>query len=271
MSRTSRRPRTGPLRASRRHVLAEWSGTLGAAGARVLDRLLPPACAVCRATVPAGPPLCGVCESLLPEVPRPRCGRCGAPSTSPLDAERCAICDGWPEPLRAAASAFLHAPPADALVTGLKYRGWTALAPRMAGHMVDPARRLARAAGVSPVLLAVPLDPRGARRRGFNQAALLADGLAEATGWPRHTGGLARRSTRRRQAELGRAERMANVRAACYWEPRVPVPAEPMLLVDDVLTTGATAAAGAAAIEAAGGRCIGLVTFARSLPRPDAG
>lgn len=242
---------------------------VGAAGARVLDGLLPPACAACRATVPPGPPLCAVCESLLPEVPRPRCGRCGAPSTSPLDGERCATCDGWPGPLKAAASAFLHAPPADALVAGLKYRGWTALGPRMAAHMIGPARRLARAAGVTPVLVAVPLDPRSARRRGFNQAALLAHGLAEATGWPVQEGGLTRRRTRRRQAELGRAERMANVLAACRWEPGVPVPSRPVLLVDDVLTTGATAAAGAAAIEAAGGRCLGVVTFARSLPRPD--
>lgn len=238
-------------------------------GARVLDGLLPPACAVCRATVPPGPPLCGVCESLLPEVPRPRCGRCGAPSTSPLDGARCAICDGWPGPLAGAASAFLHAPPADALVAGLKYHGWTALAPRMAAHMVEPARRLARAVGASPLLVAVPLDPRSARRRGFNQAALLADGLAKATGWTRLTGGLARRRTRRRQAELGRAERMSNVLTACYWDPGVPVPSRPVLLVDDVLTTGATAAAGAAAIEAVGGRCLGVVTFARSLPRPD--
>ena len=244
---------------------------LGAAVAHMADRLLPPACAVCRTTVPPGPPLCGVCESVLPEVPRPHCVRCGAPSTSALDGGRCAICDGWPDPLDAAASACLHAPPADALVAGLKYHGWAALAPRMAEHMVEPARRLARAAGVSPVLVAVPLDPRGARRRGFNQAALLADGLAKATGWPRHTGGLVRRSTRRRQAELGRAERMANMLAACYWEAGVPVPSRPVLLVDDVLTTGATAAAGAAAIEGAGGRCLGVVTFARSLPRPDEG
>lgn len=247
------------------------AGSLAAVGTRMLDRLLPPACAVCRATVPPGPPLCGVCESLLPEVPRPRCERCGAPRTSPLDAERCAICDGWPGPLEAAASAFLHAPPADALVAGLKYRGWTTLAPRMAAHMVEPARRLARAAGATPALVAVPLDPRRVRRRGFNQSALLADGLAGETGWPRHTGGLARRRTRRRQAELGRAERMANVLAACYWKAGVPVPTRPVLLVDDVLTTGATAAAGAAAIETAGGRCLGVVTFARSLPRPDEG
>lgn len=247
-------------------------GRNAAAHARdALDRLLPPACAVCGTTVPPGPPLCPVCEAALPEMPRPRCGRCGAPCTSELDGDGCAACDPWPDGLRAAASAVLHAPPADELVAGLKYRGWTALAPRLAAAMVEPARRLVRnaAPGDSPILAAVPLDSRGLRRRGFNQAELLAEGIERATGWPRMASGLARRRTGRRQAELGRAERLENVFAAFYWESDAPVPRRPVLLVDDVLTTGATAAACGTAIEAAGGHCAGVVTFARSLPRPD--
>ena len=242
---------------------------VGAAGARTLDRLLPPACAVCRTTVAPGPPLCGVCESLLPEIPRPRCRRCGAPRTSPLDDPCCVLCDAWPDGLRGAASAFVHAAPADALVVGLKYHGWTALAPKMAAFMVEPARRLAARAEHPPVLAAVPLDRGRARRRGFNQAALLARGLAAATGWPFQAEGLIRRRGGRRQAELGRAERFSNVLAACSWDGVIPVPRRPVVLVDDVLTTGATAAAASTAIEAAGGSCVGVVTFVRSLPRPD--
>jgi len=206
-------------------------------------------------------------------MPHPQCRRCGAPSTSIHDGARCGICDAWPEPLRTAASAVLHAPPADELVSGLKYRGWTALAPRLAEFMVEPARRLVRHAESGdatgpPVLVPVPLDPGRLRRRGFNQARLLANGISAATGWPVQSAGLRRRRGRRRQAELGRSERLANVGAAFCWEPGVPVPgAAPLLLVDDVLTTGATAAACTAAIEGTGGRCIGVVTFARSLPR----
>lgn len=182
------------------------------------------------------------------------------------------MCDPWPPVLPAAASAVLHAPPADALVAGLKYRGWTALAPKLAELMREPAERLARAGGEPrPLLAAVPLDPRRARRRGFNQSALLADELAARTAWPRLRRGLLRRRTGRRQAELGRAEREANVAAAFHWDPEVPAPVAPVLLVDDVLTTGATAAACAGAVEAAGGLCLGVVTFARSMPRPDAG
>jgi len=246
----------------------------GLAAADLLDRLLPPACAVCGSTVPVGPPLCGVCESLLPLVPHPRCGRCGAPATSVHDGDRCGFCDAWPEPLHAAASVVLHAPPADVLVAGLKYRGWRALAPRLAERMVEPARRVVRLAGPDapagvPVLAPVPLDPRALRRRGFNQAQLLATGIGSLTGWDLLATGLCRRRSRRRQAELGRAARLINVGAAFYWDASVPPPEAPVLLVDDVLTTGATAAACTAAVEGAGGRCIGVVTFARSLPRFD--
>lgn len=252
-----------------------WSESLragGRAATGLLDRLLPPACASCGGPVPIGPPLCGLCEGLLPYIPHPRCARCGAPDTSARLADGCPVCDTWPEPLAGAASAVLHAPPADGLVAGLKYRGWTSLAPRLAACMVDPARRLARrmegpgAGDRGPVLAPVPLDRRRLRQRGYNQARLLADGISRATGWRVLSGGLRREPSRRRQAELGRAERLANVRASFRWDPAVPAPRSPVLLVDDVLTTGATAAACWAAVEAGGGRCLGVVTFARALP-----
>lgn len=238
----------------------------------MLDRLLPPACAVCRAAVPPGSPLCGICESGLPLIPYPRCRRCGAARTSPLDDEGCVHCDPWPDGLRRAASAVLHESPASDLVAGLKYRGWTALAPKLAEYMVEPAIRMVSGADASerpPLLLAVPLDRRRRRTRGFNQSALLAAELAARTGWTTLEHGLARRRARRRQAGLGRVERAANVLAAFHWEAGVPPPERPVVLVDDVLTTGATAAACSTAVEAAGGRCLGVVTFARSLPRPD--
>lgn len=242
---------------------------LAHSAAATLDRLLPPACAVCRASVPPGPPLCGPCESSLPFIPYPRCKRCGAPRTSPLDECTCVHCDPWPETLRRAASGVLHEPPAADLVAGLKYRGWTALAPRLASYMEEPAVRLVSGTSTEPpVLLAVPLDRERRRTRGFNQSSLLAAELAARTGWRRLDRGLGRRRSRRRQAGLGRAERLSNVAAAFYWEDGVPPPPHPVLLVDDVLTTGATAAACSAAVEAAGGRCLGVVTFARALPRP---
>lgn len=231
-----------------------------------LDLLLPPGCAVCGVGVAPGPPLCGVCASRLPIVPRPHCPRCGAPTTSALDAGTCELCDSWPTGLSAAASAVLHMPPADLLVAGLKYRGWTALAPVLGRLMVEPLKRLA---GNQPaVLVPVPLDPFHHRRRGFNQAALLATELSRATGLP-SVEALGRRSASRRQAGSGRKQRVENVHGAFYWRPTARVPAGNIILIDDVLTTGATAAACTIVIVEAGYDCRGVVTFARAVQRPD--
>lgn len=237
-----------------------------AGAARIMDRLLPPACAVCGMGVRAGPPLCVVCASRLPRLPHPLCRRCGAPSTSTVTGCSCEACDAWPAILPAAASAVLHAPPADLLVAGLKYRGWTALAPVLGQLMVHGALHLA--GHQAAVLVPVPLDTFRLRRRGFNQAALLAAELSRAIGLP-WIGALARRAASRRQAESGRAQRFENVRDAFYWVSERRLPASSVILVDDVLTTGATAAACATVICDAGYDCRGVVTFARAVHRPD--
>ncbi len=237
-----------------------------------MDRLLPPACAGCGVGVPPGPPLCAVCASRLPRLPHPRCLRCGAPATSTLTATStattasCEACDAWPTALPAAASAVLHMPPADLLVAGLKYRGWTTLTPILGQLMVPGALRLA--GQEAAVLVPVPLDSFRLRSRGFNQAALLAAEVSGATDLP-WVDALGRRSTSRHQAESGRAQRFDNVREAFYWRSERRLPAMHVILVDDVLTTGATAAACATVICEAGYHCGGVVTFARALHRPD--
>lgn len=233
---------------------------------RILDGLLPPGCAVCGVGVPPGPPICTVCDSRLLAIPCPHCQRCGAPATSALGAGTCDSCASWPDGLCAAASAVLHRPPADLLVAGLKYRGWTALAPVLGRRMIGPLRKLA---GDQPVVLVpVPLDPHRRRRRGFNQAALLATELHQATGWP-SVEVLGRRTAVRRQAESGRQQRFENVDGAFYWKSSARLPLGDLVLIDDVLTTGATAAACASVIRKAGHNCRGVVTFARALQRPD--
>lgn len=259
---------------------------VGRHAARALELILPPACAGCGASVPPPIPLCGVCRAAVAEIPRPWCRRCGATALLGQDERGCAACAPWPAQLRKASSSTLFRDPGDRLVAGLKYRGWTALAPAMADFMVGAALRLhekgpgrareGRAdpaeAGPgrrprTPVLVPVPLAPDRLRRRGFNQAELLARALTERTGWG--WADLLEKSRRvRRQAELGRKARMANVAGSIAWRAGARVPSAPVLLVDDVLTTGATAAACAEAVASAGGRCLGVVTFARTPPGP---
>jgi predicted amidophosphoribosyltransferase len=130
--------------------------------------------------------------------------------------------------------------------------------------MVPAARRLAGAE--TPVLIPVPLSAARRRERGFNQAELLAQELAIRTGWPLETP-LVRRSGGRAFAGLGRLERAARAADAFVATPeslRGEAQGQRALLVDDVITTGATAGACAAALETAGIRCIGAVSFART-------
>jgi len=241
--------------------------------ATVFDLLLPPVCAACGVTVEAGKaPVCGTCESRLPLIPFPRCPRCGFTRLPELASpDRCGECEPWSEQLRRSESAFLHEPPAESLVHGLKYRGWTTLAARMGGLMVPAARRLAS----GPALLVpVPLAPARLRERGFNQAQLLAESLARELGWPCVTA-LIRGRQGRRQVRSGRADRASNVQGAFRVAPSFLAgagtphgPAQlPIVVVDDVITTGATAGACAAALEAAGFGCSGVVSFARTPPR----
>lgn len=246
--------------------------------AALLDRLLPSACAACGAATPPGrPPVCGACAARLPAIPLPHCPRCGLTRIPGVAGSgSCGDCDAWSDALPRAAAAFLHEPPADLLVHGLKYRGWTALAPWMGAAMAGPARRLA--VGEEPWLVPVPLSRSRLRERGYDQALLLARGLSVETGWP-VVPLVRRRRAAARQSELGRAERARNVRgafeAASGSRGRKPdAGASPAaggvgvaLLVDDVLTTGATAGACAEALRAAGVRCLGVITFARTPPR----
>jgi ComF family protein len=172
-----------------------------------------------------------------------------------------------------------YAGPARDLVRALKFRGATALADAMAAQMAAnaPARLLgargaerarvgaepARAGAVPPVLVPVPLHRRRLRRRGYNQAALIADALAQRVGLE-VADCLARSGSAATQVGRGRSERRAGPAGSVELRGSVP---DRVVLVDDVATTGATLAACAAVARAAGACELTALVFARTIGR----
>ncbi len=202
-------------------------------------------------------------EALLPS----RCVGCGAGG-----AYFCARCaqsakrSAWPSlpqasPLSDALAPYAYEGAPRAAVHGLKYRGLRAVAPRMADAM---ARELALTVPPPFALVPVPLHPARLRERGYNQAELLARAVAAALERSLRTDLLRRmRATPPQVASQSRAERARNVRNAFL---SAPVDGGVFVLVDDVMTTGATLEAAAQALLRAGAsRVYGLV-FAYDAP-----
>jgi ComF family protein len=231
----------------------------------VLDLVFAPTCLGCDGLIAPGDDarmVCRRCRARLRPPPPPCCGRCGAPlrmTGRPARAFGCDECADWPDALRAARAACLLEPPADRLVHQLKYRGWRQLADALA----QPMARLdwPGDAHEPALIVPVPTTSRRLRERGYNQAELLARALARVSGRTVSTP-LRRASGARTQTALQPAARAANV-AGAFTADR-PVDGLHVLLVDDVLTTGATAAECARVLAAAGACCVRLTTFARA-------
>jgi predicted amidophosphoribosyltransferase len=120
------------------------------------------------------------------------------------------------------------------------------------------------------VLVPVPLHPARARKRGYNQAALLAAAIARRSGIPLSDCLRRRGAATVRQVGRGRAERLVGIAGAVELAPRV-APPEYAVLVDDVVTTGATLAEAHRALTCAGARVVGAATVAATVLRSTSG
>jgi ComF family protein len=218
--------------------------------ADVLDALFPPRCAGCAR---GAWPFCSDCRSALTPLEPPWCQRCGRPTQRPL--ADCPDCP--PEPISSARAPFLFAGPARAAILRMKFSGWRGVGEAMAAGMAEIGAR----PGVQ-VVTWVPLARRRLSERGYDQAKVLAAATARGMNLP-VVPLLRRIAATDPQARRSAAERRAAMRGAFVTLAlRVP---RSVLLVDDVLTTGATAAACAEVLVSAGAREVHLLTAARAL------
>ena len=237
----------------------------------VLDLLLPPECLACTAQVITQGLFCAACFAATTWIADPVCHRCGLPFPSNAAAGRdhtCQACRAAPPAFAAARAALLYDSGARRLILPFKHADRPELAASLAPFLVRAgAPLLARA----DVLVPVPLHRSRLFARRYNQAALLARAIGRRAGKPvlvdalrrtRPTASLEGKSAAEREAALQGAFAVRPARAAALVGKRV-------LLIDDVLTSGATADACARALLAAGAASVDVLAAAR-VPDPRA-
>ena len=238
---------------------------IAAATALLVDPLLavvfPSACPACGRLLarPRRGPLCEPCWASLPRHRAVAC-RCGLPLPPGLSA--CGRCRRQRQPFASGASLGPYEGSLRLVIHQLKYAGRRRAAGRLAEALLeDPAVRALVA--TSDVLVPVPLHPRRLRERGFNQSALLAAEIAWRSARPHCADALVRRLDSLPQAGLSAAARRKNVRDAFAVRRRAAVDGRAVTLVDDVVTTGATALACGRRLVEAGAREVRLLCVAR--------
>ncbi len=246
-------PRPG---ASARRRLAKLGGGL-------LDLLLPGHCMACRAPTDRPGQLCGECWAEVDFLTPPHCARCGIPFDYDLGGDvLCSGCLAAAPAFDTARAAMRYGPVARRLVVGLKHADRTHLAPALAAWMGRAGEALC---ADSDLLIPVPLHRRRLLSRRFNQSVLLARALGKESGLPVIADAMVRRRATPPQAGLTRHQRRRNVAAAFAVRParQALVEGRRVVLVDDVLTTGATATACARTLKRAGADHVAVLTLAR--------
>ena len=223
-----------------------------------LDRLL-------KALVPAGScllcgadsgalPVCSDCRDDLPRLPAALCPQCAQPSS---EGRHCGACLADPPHFDACHALFLYDFPADRLIQAFKYEHRLILGPwfaeQLAGHIQQQA---------IDCLIPLPLHASRLQERGFNQAMEIARRLENRLTIPVDRSSLVRARATAVQASLPHKERHGNVRSA--FECRRDFSRQRILLIDDVLTTGATAGECARVLKLHGATRVEIAVIARA-------
>jgi ComF family protein len=246
-----------------------WSG--------LLDLVYPTRCAGCDALDPHA--FCGACRKELEPVRDIVCQRCGQPRVDwETPAGHCAACR-HPRAFDQLRGAYVYSGPLRQAIGALKFRRRIAAARALAELLAEAvARADADDLSLADLPLAsidlvcpVPLYPKRQRARGFNQATLLAEPLARALGVPSDPGLIKRIRDTRPQPGLSGDDRERNVAGAfSVVEGQHPIRGRHILIIDDVVTTGATASQCAAVLRQVGAAGVWVLALARAA-RPTEG
>jgi len=237
---------------------------LHSAGVAFLNLVYPPHCAICLCKTRAGEHLCAACRKDAPGIRAPFCSTCSEPFFGRIDgAFVCPNCRERRFRFTCAVARYQSRSAVRELVHRFKYNGKVYLRGVLTDWLVETLEDPRLQSPPCDRIVPVPLHPTRERERGFNQALLLAEGMAQRSGIP-----LADCLTRTRytttQTIFDREARMENLRGAFQMRQSADVRNLHLLLIDDVLTTGSTVDECARVLRDAGAASVRVATVARA-------
>jgi ComF family protein len=235
-----------------------WRRTAARLTGAAIEALLPQDCFLCGSRSGCSL-LCPGCVGGLPAAPKPCCPLCALPTPA---GEICGACLREPPRFDATLARYTYDFPVDRLIQALKYGGTLAVASYLGSAVANLPLPEA------DIVLALPLHPRRLRKRGFNQATQIAREVASRHRLPLEHTLVERVSDTPPQTGLPWAERRRNVRGSFLC--RTDLSGKRIIVVDDVMTTGATLNELAGVLKRSGAECVTNLVVARTLPYRDA-
>jgi ComF family protein len=229
----------------------------------LMDHVFPPHCPACMVPVSANGNLCAACFASLHRITAPLCECCGIPFSVPMETgSLCPECIATPPEFDVARAVMVYNHTASTLISALKYHDRMGAIARYAQQMQQAGADMLEHADA---LIPVPLHWRRLLKRRYNQSAWLAYALAERTGIACQPNLLTRIRNTTQQTGMKRSERQRNMRRAFAVKHPEQIAGKRIVLIDDVVTTGATANACARALKDAGAAWVGVLSIARTV------
>jgi len=249
-----------------RQMGRRWRCAIAGVALQTTDLLLARACCGCSQAFAPGQAPEGWCSPCLRAITceRPRCQRCGLPSHH----TPCPSCQATPPPFEHTVVLGAYQPPLDRVIRAFKFGRQPALGRALAAALapsVTQALAQRPPTRLPPIVVAIPLANERLAERGYNQSLLIARALAARCGLGLSAGALRRTRAGQPQSSLSRNARQPNIAHAFVAAHPLN---QPVLLIDDVMTTGATLVAASRALLEAGAPSVTCAVIART-PAPD--